>query len=234
MADSKENYKSIVLDFPNQIRPTVESSNASQDFLDTSEEYLHMWDDYEEGYLSDIQHSQEQSTDLYDDLNEECFGYLEIDNPNEDDKSSRLRLRNMKLRDILAITLPTPLEKRSISQYAVAILIAFICVLLSIYYKELFFLTGTIISGFLTYQALTTSIDFANGQICEIPVVCTHAIESKIRNKTQVTFRTGDEEPIYYQFDIPGNKANEFQPNMVYIIYFNINNPRLLITYTSA
>lgn len=233
MSDSKKNDKGVMLDFPDQVRIAVEDDDQSQDFLESLEDYMNIWDDPGEDYLDEMRDRRERNRVLHIDEDDEIFDSLKDDDPAEME-SDKINLRNMKFRDILSIPLPSPLEKRTMAQYAVAVLVAFICILLSIYYKEISFLVGIVISGYLVFQAISTSIDFANGQICEIPVVCTHATESKMKNKTQVTFRTGDEDPIFYQFDVPGNKANEFQINMVYVIYFNINNPRVLMTYTSA
>lgn len=232
MKDSPKNDKGVILDFPQQIRDAAECD--SPDFSELIEEYAHMWDDADEGYFNETQFPEEHNNILHMKEMNKSLQSIKEKTSGEHHDFVKINLRNIRFRDILSIPLPTPLEKRTMAQYAVAGLVTFICVLLSIYYKEISFLVGIIISGFLAYQAIATSIDFANGQICEIAVICTHVTESKLRNKTQITFRTDDEKPIFYQFDIPGKKSNEFQVNMVYVIYFNINNPRLLMTYTSA
>lgn len=131
------------------------------------------------------------------------------------------------------VALPDGIRKRIMKQYFTAAAIAFLTMLLSIGYKQPLYLVGFIISGVLIYLGLMTRVDFVEGNIEEIPVICASVNRGFLRKTTRIVFRTTDDVPTYYEFIVPGKMENEISPNYAYVIYFRARNPKELIGYTA-
>lgn len=134
-----------------------------------------------------------------------------------------------RLRDI---PLPDGLYRRVVQQYALAAAFVIISIVLCILYKEPVYLCGFIISGVLTFLGISTTLDFANGKIIELPVICASVNVIAMRKTTRVVFRTNEDFPTYYEFLVPGKSENSINPNYAYIIYFDPDKPRELLGYT--
>lgn len=153
-------------------------------------------------------------------------GYgIEVDDNATEPKS----VKEPRLKDIF---LPDGLYRRVMKQYALAIVFVIISIVLCIVNTEPVYLCGFIVSGVLTYLGISTTLDFANGKIVEIPVICASVNTVAMRKITRVVFRSNDDFPTYYEFLIPGKADTRINPNYAYIIYFNPDVPRELLGYT--
>lgn len=223
----------VILEFPDAFNSRKSAAEETEplppsSFLEPPDK-VPFPDDEDDTFYQHTVEEYEKAGSLHYDDDEDL--YDEEDLPDEEEPQERYTSRNMKFVDILSVDLPTPLQRRALAQYAVAALVVFLCALLSIYYKEIYFMAGIIISGLLVYNAISTTLDFLNGQIEEVPVICCNVNETRVRDRTSVTFRTDEEHPSYFEFNVAGKRANEFHPNMIYMIYYNVNNPRVLLAY---
>ena len=85
MSDSKKNDKGVMLDFPDQVRIAVEDDDQSQDFLESLEDYMNIWDDPGEDYLDEMRDRRERNRVLHIDEDDEIFDSLKDDDPAETD-----------------------------------------------------------------------------------------------------------------------------------------------------
>lgn len=138
---------------------------------------------------------------------------------------------HFSLRDLRHIELPTAINRRVWMQYFAAVGILLFNLFLTIFYKEPRYLIGVLISGALIYLGITTKLEFAQGFIMEVTVFCANVNEVSFRNQTSVTFRTTGELPTYLEFRLPGKQAKKFQLNALYVIYFNVKRPNILLAH---
>ena len=75
-------------------------------------------------------------------------------------------------------------------------------------------------------------MEYDEGKILEVPVVCTSSETFRLRDTTHVVFRTDEEVPQYFSFVVPGkNQQEKFIPNSSYVIYFREDRPHELIGF---
>ena len=141
----------------------------------------------------------------------------------DEDKNTVKRLRD--------INLPSGLMRRVIKQYLVAAAISIISIWFCIYYKEVTFLVGLAIAGWVVYMGIGTTYDYAEGKITELAVLCASVNEVALRKQTRVIFRTADEIPTYFEFLLPGKRSKDFSPNFSYVIYYKEDDPKNLLGY---
>jgi hypothetical protein len=137
--------------------------------------------------------------------------------------SKRIRIRD--------IALPTGLNERVIKQYAMAVCVTIFTVILLFAYHTPQCLLGFGISGLLVYMGISTKLDYYDGKITELCLLCASVAENKFKRSTHLVFRTTDEIPSYYVFDMPGFHQKDFMPNTTYVVYFNNNCPSELLGY---
>ena len=136
--------------------------------------------------------------------------------------------------------LPTGIKTLVIKRVAGAIIVGLLTLVFTIMTKNPRALFGLVVVAYLVYLAVSVVQDFRKERIIELPVMCTSCTISTARKivsstispssaKSTVVFRTLDEEPSYYTFIVPGNRTEEIQPNVTYVIYFNENNPTQLL-----
>lgn len=130
------------------------------------------------------------------------------------------------------IQLPDGIQKRVITQYLTAIVIAILTTWVAIYYKNPMLAAGYLIAGALVLLGINTKLDFASGSIIELPVICASVSMAPLRDTTRVVFRTNNEIPSYYEFYVPGRHKDTFLTNYAYIIYYKASSPKTLLGYT--
>lgn len=143
--------------------------------------------------------------------------------PAEDSESNE----KFRLRDII---LPSGLHDRYIKGFIGAFIVALLSTVLLVMYKTPQCCIGYIVAGALVYLSISIKLDFASGEITELSVICT-SVSFRIGSKSvKVGFRTNDDVPRYYSFIVPG-KADQFNENHVYAIYFREKDPQKLLAY---
>lgn len=133
----------------------------------------------------------------------------------------------IRLRDIM---LPSGLQDRYIKGFIGAFIVAIISTILLVMYKTPQCCIGYVVAGALVYLSISIKLDFASEKIIELSVICT-SVSFRVGSKSvKVGFRTNDDVPRYYSFIVPG-KAEQFNENHVYAIYFRENDPQKLLAY---
>ena len=86
---------------------------------------------------------------------------------------------------------------------------------------------------YLLYCAVSLRLDFKDGTIRELPMICysvqTNAVSNGLKGSTKVCFRTDDDVPSYFTFTVP--RKVTFYPNCPYLVYINEKTPHLLYAY---
>ena len=134
-------------------------------------------------------------------------------------------------RDDLENVLPTPLHRRMIGCYLFAGAVTVASIVFSIYFRQPRLLLGILVAGYVAYIGYSMRRDYFNGDILEVVLICSSVAARPLRNTTKVIFRTDDEIPDYYSFIVPKKWAEDFAPNVAYLIYFNAKTPSQLLTY---
>ena len=89
-----------------------------------------------------------------------------------------------------------------------------------------------VMAGWLAWNAILTVSDYRHGKIIEESVICVSATPEKMRKTIRVVMRTADEEnPTFYEYRVPGRRAEDFIPNKVYITYVKEYSPHTLFAY---
>lgn len=125
--------------------------------------------------------------------------------------------------------MPTALEKLAFKRIGFAATVLIFCIALSLWYKDIRYLSGMFISLAYAAMALKISHDFREGHLIEIPVICTASQHNALRKSTHVIFETLDEEPSHLIFDVPGRRNNDFIPECTYLIYVDERSIKHLI-----
>ncbi len=128
--------------------------------------------------------------------------------------------------------LPTVIQRRVLSNFGLAGILFLVVIFLTIYYHEIRYVVGVVIPMFLIYLGLSTKADYFNGKIAEIAVRCTNISEMTLQKKLKVVFSTDEETPHFYEFVLTKAQGQDIYVNGVYIIYFNIEKPQLLLGHT--
>lgn len=131
-----------------------------------------------------------------------------------------------------ATELPTALSELRKKRIAMAALIAFVSIVLAIFYKLPGPLAMLAVSAVLLGQNVKMRVDFARGKYHEIVTVCASVNNKVMRNAVRVVFTTFTEDPDYYEFTVPGRKSAKIFPNYTYVIYFRDDMPKVLIAFT--
>ena len=158
------------------------------------------------------------------------------------DPDEAINENNLEIEEEEDNSLPTPLFRLVVRQFAFAAVFVVLAVVCAIVTKRVGALAVSIIGAYMAYLGAMIIRDYRNGEILEIPLICTSATISMARKvmsstispsaaKTTVTFRSADEYPTYYNFVLTGNRENEFFPNVPYMVYFRKNEPKELLGY---
>lgn len=142
------------------------------------------------------------------------------------------------------LDLPDGLRPRIVKQYMTAAAVGMLTLVLVIYFREPGYLIGFLLSGLLVYNGVSASLDYAEGKIVEMAVLCAsvNAYESKtaklsngMQRTSKVVFRTvseaADDIPEYFEFQVPGSVEGKIFPNYAYIIYFDPTRPKELLGF---
>lgn len=136
------------------------------------------------------------------------------------------------VKDGYATELPTALSELRKKRIAMAALIAFVSIVLAIFYKVPGPLAMLAVSAVLLGQNVKMRVDFAQGKYHEIVTVCASVNNKVMRNAVRVVFTTFTEDPDYYEFTVPGRKSAKIFPNYTYVIYFRDDMPKVLTAFT--
>lgn len=135
-----------------------------------------------------------------------------------------------ELRDI---ELPTALQSKEVMLCTVAVLMTLTVIVLSITLLSVRLLMFLLFPVYLLYCAVSLRLDFKDGTIRELPMICysvqTNAISNGLKGSTKVCFRTDDDVPSYFTFTLP--RKVTFYPNCPYLVYINEKTPHLLYAY---
>lgn len=132
---------------------------------------------------------------------------------------------------LLDVQLPTGLQRQIVKQYLFAALCFIVTSVACAYFREPTILVGFIASGMLIAKGISLTLDYADGKIQELAVICASVNRSITRKSTRIVFRTNDDVPRYFTFHIPGDKR-DILPNYAYVIYFDPRCPFALLGYT--
>ena len=141
--------------------------------------------------------------------------------------------------NVQAITddeLPTALQKLKTKQIIFAIIDVLFVSGLIVYFKTPQCAFLYVIALWLGWQAFSIRREYIKGEIVELAVICQSANYSLARKYTigggytRVVFATGDDNPEYYRFSVPG-QTKDIDVDSVYIIYFKKSEPNKLLTY---
>ncbi len=131
--------------------------------------------------------------------------------------------------------LPTGLAMYKLKSLLAGIGLVAATAVLAIYvksFKPLFFLLP---AAFFLFRVFSINRRFNMGLIRGVPVLCTAVKQSRIRDKSTVTFRTApehDEDTEFFRFENIGKReADQFIPQYPYIIYFDTDNPHTLLGF---
>ena len=109
-----------------------------------------------------------------------------------------------ELRDI---ELPTALQSKEVMLCTVAVLMTLTVIVLSITLLSVRLLMFLLFPVYLLYCAVSLRLDFKDGTIRELPMICysvqTNAISNGLKGSTKVCFRTDDDVPSYFTFTLP-------------------------------
>ena len=118
--------------------------------------------------------------------------------------------------------------------YTVSAIMVLAIVVLSITYLSFQLLLFLLFPVYLLYGAIELRLDFRDGLIKEMSLMCYNVQRIHIGNgtkgATRVSFRTVDDVPTYYTFTVPSKKA-EFYLNCPYLVYVHEKRPHLLYAY---
>lgn len=133
-----------------------------------------------------------------------------------------------ELRDI---ELPTALQSKEVMLCTVAVLMTLTVIVLSITLLSVRLLMFLLFPVYLLYCAVSLRLDFKDGTIRELPMICysvqTNAISNGLKGSTKVCFRTDDDVPSYFTFTLP--RKVTFYPNCPYLVYINEKNTASVI-----
>lgn len=130
-------------------------------------------------------------------------------------------------------SLPQALKDLRFKQYLAAAGIFLLTLGFTIAARNLRILFVSFLSVWFAYNGFSIERDYRSGKIAEVALICTSVRKSSLSDSFSVGFRTADEYPALYQFKLNGRKhADEFVPNGVYLIYFNVGAPSQLLAYT--
>ena len=148
-------------------------------------------------------------------------------------KSDEKQKQRTSLLDRLRqIDLPSALQRRVWIQYLAAVGLTLAILVMGGYYHNPTYLIGLLIPVALVFLGVTTTMEYDEGKILEVPVVCTSSETFRLRDTTHVVFRTDEEVPQYFSFVVPGkNQQEKFIPNSSYVIYFREDRPHELIGF---
>lgn len=133
-----------------------------------------------------------------------------------------------------SITLPSALHSRIISQCLLALFLFVMIVTMSVWFREWRCLLLLPLPIYFLLLPIKLRIDFSNGQIAEIAVVCASVNPNWLKRQTRVVFTTYDEHPTYYEFIMSGNKLKGLFANYAYIIYYDKRNPERLLGFVQV
>lgn len=130
------------------------------------------------------------------------------------------------------ISVPTMIRKKQHAFYilaGVALLCAVVFILLA---KDVKALMVICFPAYSLWKGFDLQRKWGRGEIKEIAVRCQQVRPSMVRNRVLLTFVTLDkDEPSFFQFAIPGVKqADNYIVGSNYIIYFDENEPKILIS----
>lgn len=157
---------------------------------------------------------------------------LHVDEDKTEETENAEKSEENKPKRLWEINLPTGVQQKVLKQYLTAVGIAILTMWTCIYYNEPKYILGLLISGVLVYLGISTTLDYADGKIIELPVICSSVVSPVFQKTTNVVFRTNDDIPKYFEFVIPGKVKNGLYPNYAYVIYFKEDDPKSLIGYT--
>ncbi len=91
----------------------------------------------------------------------------------------------------------------------------------------------SLFGAWFIYHGYTLEKRFRDGIIEEKLLICTSVHKSMLRNSVTVGFRSNDEYPVFYQYEVGGHRSiDSFHPNGLYLIYYNRETPSQLLAYT--
>lgn len=100
-------------------------------------------------------------------------------------------------------------------------------------FKQAFFLF--LGAGWMLWGAVSIVLDFHNGKIIERVLVCSYVDYHRFRaggSRSRVVFSNNDpDNPLYFEYNLPGKKTREFIPHMVYLTYVREDTPLLLLAW---
>lgn len=132
---------------------------------------------------------------------------------------------------LLKIELPTALAEREVKLYLAAIVTGLLGVVISLTLMSFHFLLLLALAAFFIYVALSSRLDFRDGEIVEQSLLCYNVQRTaRLSGERYVSFRTSDDVPTYYRFRIRDKKA-DFFPGCPYLVYYHKRNPEQLIAY---
>lgn len=136
-------------------------------------------------------------------------------------------------KNISESSLPEALNeyRNKLKTIALVFLVAVIVILLVS--REALVLCFLTVPGYFYYQQMMVERKWNLGSITEVVAVCNKVRMGAVRDRCIVTFHTTEEDPTYYQFYFSArSKADDFIVDSVYVLYYDVENPKNLLAYT--
>lgn len=131
---------------------------------------------------------------------------------------------------------PELLSRKQSLEYLVAGVIVVGAIICTLTFKLPKALLLALLGLVFVYKGLQLKVRWESGRIVQQVLICQSVRKSSVKDRINLTFFNGDEEnPLYYSFLLPGKRnADDFIIGAVYIVYFDLDNPKELITYMAA
>lgn len=106
--------------------------------------------------------------------------------------------------ELTEVELPSALAKEEVRKYIIAAVMVLAIVTLTFTFLSVALLMFLLIPAYMVYSAISIRLDFKDGIIKEMPLICYSVKTLPVRKCTHVSFRTDDEVPSYFAYNIPG------------------------------
>lgn len=129
--------------------------------------------------------------------------------------------------------LPTPLVNLRLKNYGIGILLIIFVLGFAFAEREWKLCSCCLFGVWFIYNGYIIEKKFREGKIVEKFLICTSAHPSTLRKSIRVGFRTDDEYPVFYEYEVGGRgRIDDFHPNGMYVIYYDKDTPSQLLAYT--
>ena len=137
-----------------------------------------------------------------------------------------------------AALLPPAIHEYMVKTLLGAIVFAIGSIVISVYMHSFGPLVLLLGAAYFGYKSFAVRGRYFNGFIAEVPAICTNVKPARWQDRVVVTFKSvpddPEEPPEFYQFSNLSKKSEDrFMPGHPYMIYYDVDEPKVLINYTN-